>query len=214
MAAAMSGTGTFQPIQQVAQNPLGHAPDDPVLGDECRGNPRRTSNFDDDPVTPLLLQIRHREPDRGRNLFVQAKTGPPTKSKNERPNRDRREYRRSGNDIRQDTKERLTRQLGTDLLGGLSNRGDDEIVITGLATPTREGHVPRPGITLPVRPPDDEHCVRTGSQNQRDRGPVQPGLIGEDRKRRAEPPGEESFERQWECERQPPPQHPPAAGAG
>ncbi|HEX6090928.1 MAG TPA: hypothetical protein VFZ13_12285 [Gemmatimonadales bacterium] len=72
----------------------------------------------------------------------------------------------------------------------------------------------RPGVTLAVGATYDEHRVGIGNEHQRHRGPEQAGLIGNDRQGRTEAAREKAIGCQWEWERQPPPQHPPAAGAG
>ena len=71
-----------------------------------------------------------------------------------------------------------------------------------------------PGIAVTVRATDDEHRFRCGREDDGDGRPVEARLVGYDGEGGAEPPGEEGIEGQWACERQPPPQQPPVAGAG
>lgn len=119
------------------------------------------------------------------------------------------------NDVREHTEKRGPGKIDTDLFCGLPDGGRDEIRIGGLPPASGERDVPGPRIPFAVRAPDDEYRIGTGCEDERDRRPVEAWLIGYDRQGSPEAAGEESIGRQWECDRQDPPQQPPAAaGAG
>lgn len=208
-----SGVGLIEPIEQVPQDPLGHAPHHADRGHEGRRRSRRAGNFHLHCRLPLVAEVSKWKPGGRGDLGIEREVRSSHQAEDVGTNGDRGKRPGSRIHVVEHAEEGRPGQPDADLLGSLPDRRVDEIVVARLTSAAGERHVTRPGVAFAVGTPDDQYRVGLRREDQRNRCPEKAGLVGDDGKCRAQPAGEKAVRRQWECERQAPPQQLPVAGA-
>ena len=201
-------------LEQVGQNPLGHAPDDGVLQLEGGDLPALPGHFKPDGVMGLgVEESRQSNPPSRSDLGVQHQRRPRGREKYVGPDGYGRQDRSAGNDIVEGAGEVVAGELNSHLLGHLPNHGRQEILVPGFAPSTWKRHVAGPRVSGPLGPAYQQNGIGVRGDDDRYCGPYQRGIVVVGRLALGQALSQEGKPAaQCECDPQLPPQQPPPGG--
>lgn len=117
---------------------------------------------DSDPslaVDPRFSQFGQRHPKNQRNFVVGLKGRSAVDGKDEGPYDDRPRDGSLGRDIIKNAEQTGWIECERELLTSLSDGGGQQVLVVGLESASRQPHVPRPRISHPIRPPDEQNRI-------------------------------------------------------
>jgi hypothetical protein len=200
--------------KEAGQDPLGHAPDDGVVKLVGLNLTALTRHLEAYRVVGVGAEkVINGDPACRRHFGIEQQWGALIEQKYERADGDGWEHRGSGNDIVQTSAQDLAIQAYTYLLHSFPDGSCRQIRICRPSTTAWESHVPGPGIAQAISASNQEDGIGFGADDDRHCRPEKGGILNAGNRAVRESLAQASSPTaQCECDRQPPPQHPPAGG--
>ena len=168
------GLALAELLEEARDDPLGHTPDDRIL--ELVGLDHAGTAGDIQPdrmVSARANEMVNCDPVGGGHLGVERQYRPGRGQEHEGSDSNRWEDWRSGDYVIEGSSQVLPIQPDSNLFLGLTDRGCEEILVSRLAAAARQRHVPAPGVSSALSPPDEKDALGFGSEDDGDRGPQQ-----------------------------------------